>query len=106
MMKTIDSFAIAMDIINKIRNIRLAKGYSQEYTQEYMASQIGIDAVNYGRIERGQAKLTVDRLIRICEILDIKPSELFMDDEERVIDYLEKIYQVEKEILQTLKNKQ
>ncbi len=102
MMKTIDSFAIAMDIINKIRNIRLAKGYSQEY----MASQIGIDAVNYGRIERGQAKLTVDRLIRICEILDIKPSELFMDDEERVIDYLEKIYQVEKEILQTLKNKQ
>ena len=101
-MKTIDSFAIAMDIINKIRNIRLAKGYSQEY----MASQIGIDAVNYGRIERGQAKLTVDRLIRICEILDIKPSELFMDDEERVIDYLEKIYQVEKEILQTLKNKQ
>ncbi len=88
------------EIIEKIRNIRLSKGY----TQEYIAEKLGIDAVNYGRIERGQAKLTLDRFVKICEILDVPPGSFFNDEPDLIIQYLEKIYETEKEILETIKN--
>ena len=87
------------EIIDKIRNIRLSKGY----TQEYIATKLGIDTVNYGRIERGQAKLPLDRFLKICEILEVKPEDLFNDSENEIITYLKKIYEVEKQILNEIK---
>ncbi len=89
------------ELLEKIRNLRLAKGY----TQEYMAEKIGIDTVNYGRIERGQTKITMDRFFKICEILEISPSELLRGDENEIISYLHKIFDVEKQILEILKQK-
>ncbi len=97
--KSSNNFAIAMEVIEKIRTLRLSKGYSQEY----IASRIGIETVNYGRIERGQAKLTVERLLKICEILEVSPSDLFDEKQNQVLNYLKKIYETEKEILSTLK---
>ncbi len=97
--KSSNNFAIAMEVIEKIRMLRLSKGYSQEY----IASRIGIETVNYGRIERGQAKLTVERLLKICEILEVSPSDLFDEKQNQVLNYLKKIYETEKEILSTLK---
>ncbi len=88
------------EILEKIRNLRLSRGY----TQEYMAEKLGIDTVNYGRIERGKSKLTLDRFLKICEILQVSPAELLNDNQNEIISYLKKIYEIEIEILDTLKN--
>ncbi len=89
------------EILDKIRQIRLSRGY----TQEYMADKLGIDTVNYGRIERGQSKLTIDRFLRICEILDVKPIDLLNNEKSEIIKYLKRIYETEQEILNILKTK-
>ena len=87
-------------ILEKIRNIRLSRGY----TQEYMGEKLGIDTVNYGRIERGKSKLSLERFIKICEILEVSPGDLLNSEKEEVIEYLKKIYETEIKILNTVKN--
>lgn len=87
-----------MEIYNKIRTLRIKKGY----TQEYMASQLHIDAVNYGRIERGQSRLTVERLQIIANVLEIPISELFLLEEDEVklnlINISRKVTQIEEQL--------
>ncbi len=61
------------DVLQQIRNKRIEKGYSQEY----MASLLEIDRVSYGLIETGKRKLYVDRLSKICSILELDFNELF-----------------------------
>lgn len=88
------------EVLEKIRNLRLSHGY----TQEYMAEKLDIDTVNYGRIERGISKLTLDRFLKICEILKVSPEEVLNDEKNEIIKHLEKIYEAEIEILSTIKN--
>ncbi len=88
------------EVLEKIRNLRLSHGY----TQEYMAEKLDIDTVNYGRIERGISKLTLDRFLKICEILEVSPEEVLNDEKNEIIKHLEKIYEAEIEILSTIKN--
>lgn len=61
------------DIISRIKAIRRNKGISQEA----IAYDLGIDYSTYGKIERGQIALTVDRLSRIAEILGVPVSDLY-----------------------------
>ncbi len=92
-----------MEIHEKIRTIRQSKGL----TQDNVADEIGIDTVNYGRIERGQAKLTMDRFIKIAEILQISPTLFFEknkeEDSDDMLFLLNKIYETEKQILEQMK---
>lgn len=61
---------------NKIRVLREMKGYSQDF----MAEKLNISQKQYSRIESGNAKLDVDRLKQISEVLEIDPSILLNDD--------------------------
>jgi len=61
-----------MDVIENIRNIRKHKGYSHEA----MAAGLEISQAAYTKIERRETKLTVDRLQKIAEILDVKLGDL------------------------------
>jgi transcriptional regulator with XRE-family HTH domain len=63
-------------IIKNIKTVRSARGYSQEY----MAKKLAMAQNNYGKIERGITKLTLDKVERIAEILDIPMNHLFSDD--------------------------
>ncbi len=87
------------EILEKIRTLRLSKGY----TQEYMAEKLSIDPVNYGRLERGQSKLTIDRFLKICKILEVDPVYFFSHQDSEIITYLKKIYDTEREILKNIK---
>ena len=94
-----------MKIHEKIRTIRQAKGL----TQDYIADKLYLDTVNYGRIERGQAKLTMDRFLKIAEILNVKPNLFFNDDNKadtnnEIIILLKQIYETETQILKQLQN--
>lgn len=56
----------------RIRKMRELKGYKQEY----MAERLGIGQTSYSDIESGKAKLTVDRLKKIAELLDTTPNAI------------------------------
>ncbi|WP_161595808.1 helix-turn-helix domain-containing protein [Flavobacterium pectinovorum] len=59
-------------VIEKIKAIRKEKGYSHEY----IAYQLNIGQVAYSKIEKGETKLTLERLIRIAEILETSVGTL------------------------------
>ncbi|TVR75928.1 MAG: XRE family transcriptional regulator [Chitinophagaceae bacterium] len=61
-----------MKIHKKIRAIRLSKGYKQNY----MAYKLDIDTANYGRLERGETKITIERLEALAKIFDLDITEL------------------------------
>ena len=49
-----------------IRKLREKKGFSQEY----VAQELGINQSTYGKLERENTKISIDRLLRISEILE------------------------------------
>lgn len=59
-------------LTHKIKQIRKAKGYSQDD----MADRLGISPGTYGKLERGETKLDLDRLRAIVDFLDIDLIEL------------------------------
>jgi transcriptional regulator with XRE-family HTH domain len=66
-----------MEIHDKIKFFRLSKNL----TQAYLADQLGIDTGNYSRLERGETKISIDRITKIAEILEIELSLLLSDSE-------------------------
>lgn len=61
-----------MDIYSNIRKKREDKKYSQEY----IASKLGMSQNAYSRIEQGLAKIYIDRLIQIAEVLETTVTDL------------------------------
>ncbi len=55
------------NLLNFIKESRKAKGY----TQENMAEKLGCSNICYHNNETGLDKMSVKRLLQICEILDI-----------------------------------
>ncbi len=62
------------NILQKIKDTRLKKGFSQEN----MAIELGISQGAYTNIEKNNSKLSVDRLIKISEVLE-KPIYHFFE---------------------------
>lgn len=61
---------------NTLREIRLAKGF----TQEKLANELGVEISQISRIERGIINTSVFTLYQLSKILNIDPSELFHFD--------------------------
>ena len=68
-----NSEEIVSKIVNKIREIRKQKGYSNEA----MAMDLGISTSAYNKMERMEASISLERFIRIREILEVPYSEFF-----------------------------
>jgi transcriptional regulator with XRE-family HTH domain len=60
-------------IMDKIRNIRKEKGYSNEA----MAMDLDISTSAYNKLERLESQISLERFIKIREILDVPYSEFF-----------------------------
>ncbi len=63
-------------LANKIRKIREVKGYSQEY----MALKLELSQRAYSRMEKGETKLSWERIKDISTVLEIDPVELVSAD--------------------------
>jgi transcriptional regulator with XRE-family HTH domain len=63
-------------IISRIIEYRKAKGL----TQKQMADKLGIGQVGYSQIETGKTDLTLDRLIRIANVLEVNMITLLYPD--------------------------
>ena len=59
-------------IATKIRKAREQKNYSQEY----LASKIGISQNAYSKLELGYSKITLDRFFHIAMLLEINIADL------------------------------
>lgn len=66
---------------SKIRKLREEKGIKQEY----MAHELEISQSNYGRLEKDDNRLTVPKLQKIAETLNVSISILFDEKAANII---------------------
>ena len=64
------------EINKKLKNLRRQK----KYTQAYIADRLGVTTRAYSKIENGETNLTIEKLYRITDILDVHLSHLFDSD--------------------------
>ncbi len=69
-----------MTLGQKVCKLRELRGYSQQY----MGLKLGISQTAYGKLERGAAAISPERLARLAHILDVEVSYLQNFDFERV----------------------
>lgn len=66
---------------NKIKSIRELKNY----TQQYMAEQLGITQAGYSKIEKGNTVLSYNKLIKIAIILEVSIDDIINFDHKKII---------------------
>ncbi|MRX41533.1 helix-turn-helix domain-containing protein [Flavobacterium sp. LC2016-23] len=64
---------------NKIKTIRELRNY----TQEYMAYQLGITQAGYSKIEKGKTTLSYVKLEEISRILEVSIEDIISFDSQR-----------------------
>jgi transcriptional regulator with XRE-family HTH domain len=69
-----------MKLGNKIRIFRQIKGYSQEA----MAESLGISHTAYAKMERGESKITEEKLLKIATMLEVDTEDLKNFDEKMI----------------------
>lgn len=74
-MKTNNSFKVDT-ILSNIRKIRV----ESRVKQLTVALYLGISESFYSKIERGKKKLTLTEFLKICECLNVSPTNLFLDN--------------------------
>ena len=72
-MDTKDKNIIKLKFGENLRNIRLAKGF----TQEQLANELGIEISQISRIERGVINTSISTLYCISLILNVAVSDFF-----------------------------
>lgn len=69
-----------IQIGSKIRRLRENKGFSQEE----MAERLQISRSAYSRIESGETNSWVNHIEKLCENLDIKPEDFFINSDNNI----------------------
>lgn len=70
-----------METHEKIKNLRIVN----QMTQEQIANELHITKGAYGRLERGETKISEKRLREVAEIFKIHVSELLAQDKNLVL---------------------
>jgi len=74
-----------MQVHEKLRVMRMFKGWSQEE----MAEKLGYSLSGYAKIERGEADINVSKLEKIAEMLGMNLQKLLGLNEENVFNVVE-----------------
>lgn len=64
-------------ITKRIKNLRLKKGYSQDY----MAKQLCISQSAYAKLETGKTYTWATHLEKLCEALEVQPEDLVKQEQ-------------------------
>ena len=66
-----------MEIAKKVgQNLREARKF-KNMTQKELASLLLMTQQQYSRFETGKFELNYQQIVKLCEILDISPNDLF-----------------------------
>jgi len=68
-----------VDLGKRVRAYRMAKNW----TQEYLAREIGVSTSFIGHIERGSRKASIDTLVQLANALEISTDDLLAGSLER-----------------------
>ncbi len=68
---------------NSIRKIRELKGLKQES----VATKLGLTTNGYGKIERGESQINLERLNQIADVFDVNPNDILNFDENIVYNF-------------------
>ena len=66
---------------HKIRKVRELRNL----TQERVAEQLGMTTSGYSRIERGEVRISIERLEQVANVLGVQPLDLTQFDESVVL---------------------
>jgi len=92
-----------------IRKFRELRGYSQDY----MAQEMNITQSAYGKIEKENVKITIERLVKIAEILEMDMANLINSKNQNIFNLynnqtangnVENLYHENKENIEKLLN--
>jgi transcriptional regulator with XRE-family HTH domain len=103
-----------MNISERIKSIRVSK----QYSQDYMANEIGISQRAYSKIENNDIKLDIEKLQKIAEIFEMEAGEILSNENNQtnnftnnksitnavVINYSKLNDELQNEIISILKN--
>jgi transcriptional regulator with XRE-family HTH domain len=79
-----------MEIGTKIRKVRELRGFSQEN----LATELGMSITGYGKIERNEVNLSFDKLMKISEILKVAIEDIIgFDDKIAFNNFNNKVHQ-------------
>lgn len=78
---------MATSIKNKIKNIRELRNY----TQQYMADQLGITQAGYSKIEKGKTIISYAKLVEISEIFEVSIEDIINFDSKKCIKSLNRV---------------
>ncbi|MCO5280845.1 MAG: helix-turn-helix domain-containing protein [Chitinophagales bacterium] len=94
-------------LANRIKYFREVKNYSQEY----VANQLGIAQNSYSKLETGKSAITTERLMELAKILEVSAEQLLKEDApefnlsnnhiEKFYGYIEHLQEDNKEITNT-----
>ena len=94
---------------NKIKQVREAKGF----TQEVMANELNITQPSYARLEKDDNRITITRLIHIAKLLNTNVSDLINEKAAKIINqqnsenpqaYVDVVINADKQHIETLKD--
>ncbi|MEO0038525.1 MAG: Helix-turn-helix domain [Bacteroidota bacterium] len=68
---------------NMLKSIRLAR-IERNHTQEFIATKLNLTQSYYAKIERGNAKLTLDLFFQLLEILELDYLDFFKQIKKRI----------------------
>jgi len=75
-----------IELGKKLRTLREIKGYSQEY----VANEIDISQRTYSKIENGLAKIDIERLQKIANVLEVDLVNI-LDEKSNVFNNYNKV---------------
>lgn len=82
-----DRFAMVHNILATLRRARIFQSISQQNIADFLE----ITQSSYAKIERGQSKLSVDVMLKLCQYLSISPSFLFDQEQHKPLPPKERI---------------
>ena len=63
-------------LVNEILKAIRLRRQQLRYSKEYLGFKLGITQKSYCKIEKGESKLTVETLFKLCQILAVKHKEM------------------------------
>ena len=70
----------------RLKKARISKGF----TQEQLAEKIDVSVAFLSRVERGKAKINLNRLNQLCDLLDVSEGYLLNGASSSSENYLDK----------------
>ncbi len=70
------------NLCQNVRKIRELKGF----TQEYLASKLGISQRAYSKIESSETRIDWGKILKIADVLNISPNDLILFDDNHIFN--------------------